>query len=58
MYCKVHRPVNTPGVSDNLARYWGDFDDPDSEVSKLIRERPYKQLLASEGTRPCVYYLV
>ena len=40
------------------ARHFGDLDDPDSEVSKLIRERPYKQLLASEGTRPCVYYLV
>lgn len=40
-----------------MARYWGDFDDPESEVSKLIRERPYKQLLSSEGTGPCVYYL-
>ena len=40
------------------ARHWGDLDDPDSEVSKLIRERPYEQLLADEGTRPSVYYLV
>lgn len=40
------------------ARHFGDFDDPDSEVSRLIREREYKQLLASEGTNPSVYYLV
>lgn len=40
------------------ARHWGDFDDPDSEVSKLISSRGYKQLLADKGTRPSVYYLV
>lgn len=40
------------------ARFWGDFDDPDSEVSQLVREREYKQLLVDEGTKPSVYYLV
>ncbi len=40
------------------ARFWGDFDDPDSEVSQLISEREYKQLLPEEGTKPSVYYLV
>ena len=40
------------------ARFWGDLDDPDSEVSKLVRERSYKQLLPDEGTKPSVYYLV
>ena len=39
-------------------RFWGDFDDPDSEVSRLIRDREYKQLLPEEGTKPSVYYLV
>lgn len=39
-------------------RYFGDFDDPDSEVSKLIREREYMQLLPEKGTKPSVYYLV
>lgn len=41
-----------------MARYWGDFDDPDSDVSKLIQERPFKQLLPEKGTGSCVYYLV
>ena len=40
------------------ARHWGDFDDPDSEVSRLIASREYMQLLPSEGTNPSVYYLV
>lgn len=41
-----------------VARYFGDLDDPDSEVSRFIREREYMQLLPDEGTRPSVYYLV
>ena len=40
------------------ARHFGDLDDPDSEVSQLVGERSYEQLLTSEGTKPPVYYLV
>lgn len=40
------------------ARFWGDLDDPDSEVSQLVRDREYKQLLEDRGTKPSVYYLV
>ena len=40
------------------ARYWGDFNDPDSEVSKLIATRQWKRLLPEKGTEPSVYYLV
>ena len=40
------------------ARHWGDLDDPNSEVSQLIRDREYKQLLPERGTDPSVYYLV
>ncbi len=36
----------------------GDLDDPDSEVSQLIKERGYEQLLPERGTKPSVYYLV
>lgn len=46
--------VSCPGS----ARFWGDLDDPDSEVSQLIASREYKQLLPEEGTKPSVYYLV
>ncbi len=40
------------------ARYWGDLDDPESEVSKVIASRNYKHLLPEMGTKPNVYYLV
>lgn len=40
------------------ARTAGDLDDPNSEISKLLRERSYKQLLPERGTKPSVYYLV
>lgn len=40
------------------ARVFGDLDDPESEINKLIHERNYKQLLTDRGTHPSVYYLV
>lgn len=46
------------GSCPGRARFFGDFDDPDSEVSRLIRDREYMQLLPSMGTKPSVYYLV
>lgn len=40
------------------ARHFGDLNDPESEVSKLIRNREYMQLLPERDTHPSVYYLV
>ena len=40
------------------ARYWGDLDDPSSEVSQLIQSREHMQLLPERGTNPSTYYLV
>ena len=45
-------------VCPGHARYFGDLNDTESEVFRLLREREYKQLLPSEGTSPSVYYLV
>lgn len=45
-------------VCTGRARFFGDFDDPDSTVSKLIVSRGHRQLMPEKGTNPSVYYLV
>ena len=40
------------------ARYFGDYNDPSSTVSRLLRTRKHKRLLESAGTGPSVYYLM
>ena len=40
------------------ARFWGDLDDPNSEVAKKVASRQYIHLLEEKGTKPNVYYLV
>ena len=39
------------------ARFVGDLDDPNSEVSKMIRDKNGFTLLPEKGTKPNVYYL-
>lgn len=39
------------------ARYWGDLDDPESDVSKAIEGKEYKLLQEEAGTSPSVYYI-
>lgn len=39
------------------ARYWGDLDDPNSEVSQFLNGRDAMVLLEEEGTSPSVYYV-
>lgn len=38
------------------ARYWGDLDDPESEISKAIAGRDVHVLLEEEGTEPSFFY--
>ena len=44
-------------VCQSLARYFGDLDDPNSEVSQILKERSYTQLQSEQGTGPCVFFL-
>ncbi len=39
------------------ARYWGDLDDPESEVSKYIASRNAELLQEEDGTAPKIYYI-
>lgn len=39
------------------ARYFGDLDDPNSNISQLIRSKHGFQLRGELGTNPSVYYL-
>jgi Fe-S-cluster-containing dehydrogenase component len=37
--------------------YFGDLDDPHSEVSRLLASRPNHALLEEAGTQPRIFYL-
>ncbi len=56
---RVDRGLQPACVANCMAkaRVFGDFDDSDSEVARLRRERAAAQLNPEFGTDPCVYYL-
>ncbi len=39
------------------ARFWGDLDDPNSDVSKFLAGKQTVRLLEDAGTEPNVYYV-
>lgn len=40
-----------------ISRHFGDLSDPDSNVSRLLKERESYTLAPEAGTKPSVYYL-
>lgn len=60
-FCRDRRAEGKePACVENCAsnaRYFGDLDDPNSEVSRLIKERGGFTLHPEAGTGPNVYYL-
>jgi len=45
-------------VCPTKCMYFGDTDDPNSEISKLIKTRKWKTLIPEAGTEPNIYYLI
>lgn len=41
-----------------VARFFGDLDDPSSEISQVLAKRKFEQLMVDQGTQPNMYYLV
>lgn len=44
-------------VCPTKCMHFGDLDDPNSEVNKLLASRPYHALIPEAGTQPKVFYL-
>jgi Fe-S-cluster-containing dehydrogenase component len=45
-------------VCPTKCMYFGDLDDPNSEVSQVLKKRKSKTLIPEAGTKPHVYYLI
>ncbi len=44
-------------VCPTYCMFFGDLDDPNAEITKLLRERDYKTLKPEMGTEPHIFYL-
>ena len=45
-------------VCPTRCMHFGDLNDPESGVSRLLRERKHKTLAPEAGTKPSIFYLV
>jgi Fe-S-cluster-containing dehydrogenase component len=58
----IHRVENgmdpaCVSVCPTHCMYFGDLDDPNSELNKLLNSRKYKALIPEAGTKPQIFYL-
>ena len=44
-------------VCPTRCMYFGDLEDPNSEIRKLLNSRKYRSLIPEAGTKPQIYYL-
>ena len=61
-YCPRRREMGLDpacvAICPTKTRVFGDADDPNSEVSKLLKEKKTVQIIApSEDTKPAIYYI-
>ena len=45
-------------VCPTKCMYFGDAEDPNSEISKILTKRKWKTLIPEAGTNPNIYYLI
>jgi Fe-S-cluster-containing dehydrogenase component len=38
--------------------YFGDLDDPNSEITNVLKNRKFKALAPEAGTKPHIFYLI
>ena len=57
-FCDHRETPACVSVCPTKSMYFGDIEDPSSEIAQLIRSRPTETLLPEAGTRPSIYYLI
>ena len=45
-------------VCPTKCMYFGDLDDPNSDVSQVLKKRKHKTLIPEAGTQPQLYFLI
>jgi len=55
---KGELPACVEAVKDHEAMFYGDLNDPNSEIRKVLEENPTIQRKPSLGTKPSVFYIV
>ncbi|MBB5020812.1 4Fe-4S dicluster domain-containing protein [Desulfurispira natronophila] len=59
-YCEYRPKTKLPACVDTCptkVRTFGNLNDPNSDVSKLLKDRPYKVLQEDKGTKPHIFYI-